>query len=149
MTQEAILVNTGTFFYVQKYNNEGNLLDGFEEYSIRDQNEFTSFLKRVEAKGLESIDASDKILLNFIYFYKSPMNLLVAKFSILGNTEKVLPKRLGKSYVEVVCGTKFPEELGGLSKTKGFIVVFPGGGRYKVKEKEFLQSCMREYLIQS
>uniref|UniRef100_U9SI08 Uncharacterized protein n=1 Tax=Rhizophagus irregularis (strain DAOM 181602 / DAOM 197198 / MUCL 43194) TaxID=747089 RepID=U9SI08_RHIID len=26
--------------YIQKYNNEGELLDGFEEYSMRNQNEF-------------------------------------------------------------------------------------------------------------
>ncbi|CAB4439953.1 unnamed protein product [Rhizophagus irregularis] len=61
----GLSVNTdeyqGTFFYLQKYNDERKLLDGFEEYSIRDQNEFSSFLKRVEAKGRESIDASDKI----------------------------------------------------------------------------------------
>ncbi|CAG8765135.1 22132_t:CDS:2, partial [Rhizophagus irregularis] len=34
--------------------------DRFEEYLMHDQNEFSSFLKRVEAKGLVYIDASDE-----------------------------------------------------------------------------------------
>ncbi|CAB4460850.1 hypothetical protein GLOIN_2v440197 [Rhizophagus irregularis DAOM 181602=DAOM 197198] len=35
--------------YIQKYNNEGELLDGFEEYSMRNQNEFDA----VEGKRKE------------------------------------------------------------------------------------------------
>jgi hypothetical protein len=54
------VISKGTLFYVQKYNNEGELSDRFEEYLMHDQNEFSSFLKRVEAKGLVSIDASDE-----------------------------------------------------------------------------------------
>lgn len=86
------------------------------------------------------------------------MNLLVGKFSIFRNTES-LKKRLGqfpeklkiaiksdpeflqlseKSYIGVVCGTKFPEKLRELSKSEGFIVVFPGGNRYKVEIPEEL-----------
>jgi hypothetical protein len=44
-------------FYVQTYNDEGEpLLGKFELYAMSSDNEFFSFLRRVDAKGLELIN---------------------------------------------------------------------------------------------
>ncbi|RIA94305.1 hypothetical protein C1645_818210 [Glomus cerebriforme] len=50
--------NQGKTFYIQAYNNEGMLINKFEKYSMYEENEFYSFLERVEAKGLELITES-------------------------------------------------------------------------------------------
>ncbi|RHZ86671.1 hypothetical protein Glove_48g67 [Diversispora epigaea] len=48
-------------FYVQAYNNEGELLENFEKFTIRNNEEYKNFLKSMEAKGLECIhDTSNK-----------------------------------------------------------------------------------------
>ena len=38
------------------------MLEGFNKYSMRDQNEFSTFLKRVEAQGLEHVDDPDRVI---------------------------------------------------------------------------------------
>ena len=43
-------------FYVQKYNKEGEPIpDTFEQYTMATDDQFSKFLARVDAKGLELI----------------------------------------------------------------------------------------------
>ncbi|CAG8717405.1 15263_t:CDS:2, partial [Funneliformis caledonium] len=48
-------------FRVQCNNDEGEPLDKFEEFTIRDENDFCEFLKRVDARGLKHIDDNNEV----------------------------------------------------------------------------------------
>ncbi|PKC06149.1 hypothetical protein RhiirA5_419972 [Rhizophagus irregularis] len=116
--------------------------DRFEEYLMHDQNEFSSFLKRVEAKGLVYIDASDEkpmvflieckhnVLKKYIESFTKRLSEFPKKLKIAIESDQEFLQLSGKSYVGVICGTKFLEEF---SKTKGFIVVYPSGDRHRVE----------------
>ena len=47
-------------FHIQCYDDEGVLLNKFERFTMRDE-DFSKFLKRVEARGLENIDDHNEI----------------------------------------------------------------------------------------
>ncbi|CAG8582045.1 3977_t:CDS:2, partial [Ambispora gerdemannii] len=52
---------SGKTIYVQAYDDEGELLEKFEEYTMHSENDLHTFLKRVDGKGLESIDDNNEV----------------------------------------------------------------------------------------
>ncbi|RIA88512.1 hypothetical protein C1645_826242 [Glomus cerebriforme] len=176
---KRFLHGTLTTFYVQKYNDEGKLLDIFEEYSMRDQNEFNTFWKEKEmtwsqiedqAMEKETLQAVEKALcenmlasslkiFNKQILFDSKKNPIMEfdgiiicdsefpeKLKIAIESDQEFLELSGKSYIGFVCSTKFPEKLRDLSKSKGFIAVFPSGNRYKVEIPEKLSTLMKKFI---
>lgn len=48
-------------FHIQCYDNEGMPLDKFEQFEMRNNEDFSKLLKRVEARGLENIEDNNKV----------------------------------------------------------------------------------------
>lgn len=45
-------------------------------------------------------------------------------------------KLLDKRPIGIICGVSFPQKFQDMAKDGGLIIVYPGGGRYKVKIPE-------------
>ncbi|RIA83103.1 hypothetical protein C1645_834303 [Glomus cerebriforme] len=129
---KSFLHGTLTTFYVQKYNDEGKLLDIFEEYSMYDQNEFDAFLERVGGKGLESTDTSDKKGNNLITNRRSsngegifidPLNKEEKEFIIQGinNQLKLKPENDKISWKDMISEMRIKfDKLHSENKVKNF-----------------------------
>ncbi|CAG8553502.1 4318_t:CDS:2 [Diversispora eburnea] len=107
------------------------------------------FSKRImhDQEGRPSIEW-DGILIcdDRVFLCETKHNMTLKHVVNLINRLKDFPKKLettsdlefkqllGKQHIGVACRTKFPEELKSMARDElGLIVVFPGGGRYKVE----------------
>jgi hypothetical protein len=48
-------------FHIQRYNNEGVPLDKFDQFTMRNNEDFSKLLKRIEARGLENIKDNNEV----------------------------------------------------------------------------------------
>ncbi len=74
-------------FYIQEYNEEGELMEDFGRYEMNNKEEFLSLLQRLDAKGLSMVDddsnnvitSLNKIIDNQKYQVNSPTFCLLRK----------------------------------------------------------------------
>ncbi|GBB92073.1 hypothetical protein RclHR1_01960023 [Rhizophagus clarus] len=81
----------------------------------------------LEAKhDITNASINSEYLNNFIDEIEELKKLKSQRVNI--ETELLIRRPVG-----VVCGVNFPQQLRNVAKNKGLVVVYPGGGRYKVK----------------
>ena len=55
-----VILEESKIFFIQTYNAEGEPLQQFEKYTMSNDTEFNTFMKRVDGKGLQRIDDENK-----------------------------------------------------------------------------------------